>query len=108
MFPNRNALITGAAVLALVAGASGTAVAVTGTGDGEEKASGPAADKARTAALAITGGGRANSVERDSENGASWEVEVTRPDAKTVDVRLDERLALVVVEADSEAPDGDE
>ena len=44
----------------------------------------------------------ANSVERDTENGATWEVEVTKPDGKTVDVRLDENFKLVVVEGDSE------
>ena len=53
-------------------------------------------------------GGTANAVERDSENGATWEVEVTRPDGKTVDVRLDENYKLVVVESDSERGDGDE
>ena len=52
--------------------------------------------------LEITGGGKANSVERDTENGATWEVEVTKPDGKTVDVRLDENFELVVVEGDSE------
>ena len=41
-------------------------------------------------------------MERDSENGATWEVEVTKPDGATVDVRLDERYDLVVIEADRE------
>ncbi len=108
MSRNRKAAITIAAVMALAAGASGTAIAVTGTDDGEGQAKGAGADQARTAALAVTGGGRANSVERDAEDGASWEVEVTRPDGQRVDVRLDDRLELVVVEADYEAPDGDE
>ena len=62
----------------------------------------------RSAALDITGGGTANSVERDTENGATWEVEVTKPDGNTVDVRLDEQYQLVVVEGDSEASDGSE
>ena len=48
-------------------------------------------------------GGHANSVERDSENGATWEVEVTKPDGNTVDVRLDQNYHLVVVEGDSES-----
>jgi hypothetical protein len=48
-------------------------------------------------------GGRANSVERDSENGATWEVEVTREDGTTVDVRLDAHYGLAVVEGDGEA-----
>jgi hypothetical protein len=41
-------------------------------------------------------------VERDSENGATWEVEVTTEQGRTVDVRLDERYRLVVIEGDSE------
>jgi len=41
-------------------------------------------------------------VERDSENGATWEVEVTRTDGTTVDVRLDESFHEVVIEGDSE------
>jgi hypothetical protein len=47
--------------------------------------------------------GPANEVERDSENGATWEVEVTKPDGNTVDVRLDQNYQLVVVEGDSES-----
>ena len=48
-----------------------------------------------------------NSVERDGENGATWEVEVTKPDGSTVDVRLDESYGLVVVEGDDEDADSD-
>ena len=44
----------------------------------------------------------ANSVERDSEDGATWEVEVTKPDGTTVDVRLDQGYAVVVIEGDTE------
>ena len=60
------------------------------------------ADRATAAALDATGGGTANSVERDSENGATWEVEVTKTDGRTVDVRLDENYAVVVIEGDTE------
>ena len=72
------------------------------TESGDETVTGSGADKAKAAALKVTGGGTANSVERDSENGAVWEVEVTKPDGNTVDVRLDEGYDLVVAEADSE------
>ena len=58
--------------------------------------------------MKVTGGGTANAVERDGEDGATWEVEITKPDGATVDVRLDERYRLVVVESDSERGDGDE
>jgi len=102
----RRGLVVGGVVAALAAGGAGTAIALSGGGDdrgddGDVQVTGSAADRAREAALAITSGGRANSVERDSENGATWEVEVTRPDGKTVDVRLDERFRLVAVEGDS-------
>ncbi|MDQ3356045.1 MAG: hypothetical protein M3502_04880, partial [Actinomycetota bacterium] len=69
---------------------------------------GSQADRATAAALETTGGGRANSVERDSENGATWEVEVTKPDGSTVDVRLDDSFKLVVEEGDSEGADTDD
>ncbi len=69
---------------------------------GEESVTGSGADKAKAAALKITGGGTANSVERDNENGAVWEVEVTKTDGSTVDVRLDQGYDLVVAEGDSE------
>ncbi len=83
--------------------AIGGVAAATGGDDGDETVSGPQADKATAAALEATHGGTANSVERDGENGATWEVEVTRPDGSTVDVRLDENYQLVVIESDSEA-----
>ena len=49
--------------------------------------------------------GAASFVERDDENGATWEVEVTK-NGKTVDVRLDAAYKVVVVEGDSEQNDG--
>lgn len=104
----RRFLTIGGVVAVLAAGGTGSAVALGGGGgdhgdDGDRQATGSGADSARTAALAITNGGTANAVERDSENGATWEVEVTKTDGKTVDVRLDENYKLVIVEGDSEA-----
>jgi CO dehydrogenase/acetyl-CoA synthase gamma subunit (corrinoid Fe-S protein) len=96
---NRKHIAVGGLVLALSAGGVGAAVA-SGTGeDAKEQVSGPGADRARAAALAIHPG-TANSVERDSENGATWEVEITGTDGKTVDVRLDKNYKLVVIEGD--------
>ena len=93
------------AVTALAA-AGGATYAYAGGGDDEEgQVTGPAADRARAAALDSLGGGTANSVERDSENGAVWEVEVTKTDGSTVDVRLDGQYKVVVVEPDSETSD---
>jgi len=71
----------------------------------EGKATGRVAQHARAAALRLLPGGTVNSVERDSENGATWEVEVTKTNGKTVDVRLDAAYKLVVIEDDSEAND---
>jgi len=88
----------------------GTALArATGAFEDEQELVGPQADRARAAALRATGGGTANAVERDSEDGATYEVEVTRKDGSTVDVRLDESFSVVVIESDSEDDaDGDE
>ena len=93
-------ILTGALVAVAVAGAVASVAAV--TDDGDDTVSGPDADRATAAALRLTHGGTANSVERDSENGATWEVEVTRTDGTTVDVRLDENFRKVVIEGDSE------
>ncbi|MGI8889093.1 MAG: PepSY domain-containing protein [Nocardioidaceae bacterium] len=88
-------------VVAAVAG-GGAAIAASGD-DHEGTVTGPQADDATAAALEATSGGRANSVERDSENGATWEVEVTQDNGSTVDVRLDENYQIVVIEGDSES-----
>jgi hypothetical protein len=102
----RTAIGTGvaAAAAALALGGAGFATGL-GTGDGDDgegTVTGKQADRAAQAALAATHGGTANAVERDGEDGATWEVEVTRPDGRTVDVRLDERYRVVVIEPDGE------
>jgi uncharacterized membrane protein YkoI len=99
---NRNYLAIGASVVAIAATGTGVAMATSGGEDAGEQATGPGVAQARTAALDVTGGGTANSVELDDENGATWEVEVTKPDGETVDVRLDDQYKVVVVEGDSE------
>jgi hypothetical protein len=99
-------LVAGAAVLVLAGGAGATAAVASGD-DGEATVTGAQADRATEAALDATGGGTANAVERDSENGATWEVEVTKRNGATVDVRLDENFAVVVIEGDSESHDDD-
>jgi hypothetical protein len=88
----------------LATGLTGGAIALAGAGgdDGEGSVPPPPANRAVAAALAETGGGRANAVEPDSENGAVWEVEVTKPDGSQVDVRLDGNMQVVVVEPDTE------
>ncbi|GAA4692070.1 PepSY domain-containing protein [Nocardioides conyzicola] len=101
----RKRVVIAAAGIAVVGAVSAGGVAVATSGD-----DGPAshrytqeqADAATKAALAATGGGTANSVESDNENGATYEVEVTKPDGSTVDVRLDDAYQVVVIEGDSE------
>ena len=100
---SRKYVIVGGSVLALAAGGAGAAIAVGNGHEGDNGAHGPGANQAKAAALKLFPGGHANSVERDSENGATWEVEVTKPDGQTVDVRLDQNYQLVVVEGDSES-----
>jgi outer membrane lipoprotein SlyB len=85
----RKSLIT---VLALVLAFGVVATAAGGDKEGSVKA----------AALELVPGGTANAVERDGEKGATWEVEVARPDGSTVDVRLDADLDKVAIDADSE------
>ena len=90
----------------LVSGLAGGAVAVA-SGSGEDgHVTGPDAERAVAAALAETGGGEANAVERDTENGAVWEVEVTKTDGTTVDVRLGGDFHTIVVESDQEDSGG--
>jgi uncharacterized membrane protein YkoI len=101
----RKRVIVAGAVLGAVGAATAGGIAVAGGGD-----DGPAshqytqqqADQAKQAALDATGGGTVNSVESDSENGATYEVEVTKPDGATVDVRLDDTFQVVVIEGDSD------
>ena len=95
------------AAVVVAAGIAGGAIAIAGGNDSEGNLKGPSADRAVKAALEATGGGTANAVERDTENGGTWEVEVTKTDGQVVDVRLDENYELVVIEGDSETPDDD-
>jgi hypothetical protein len=55
------------------------------------------ADSAKAAALKETGGGKAGDVEADDE-GAAYVVEVTKTDGSVVDVRLDDKFAVIGVE----------
>jgi uncharacterized membrane protein YkoI len=104
MIRRRKTVVAGAIGAVMALGAGGAAIASSGGDDGDDgdvTVTGVQADRATKAALEVTGGGHANSVERDSENGATWEVEITKPEGDTVDVRLDAEYHLVVVEGDS-------
>jgi hypothetical protein len=107
----RKRIALGATGLVLVAVGISGGVAVAGSGEDGEAGSQSFTQQqgaaATDAALEATGGGTANSVERDSENGATWEVEVRRTDGSTVDVRLDEAYDVVVIEGDQDSSNDD-
>lgn len=100
----------GAGVAALAALALGGAALAGATRGGSDEAetqlTGRQAEQAKQAALRATGGGTVEGVERDSEHGATYEVEVRKLDGSTVDVRLDGSYAVVVVDSDGEPADG--
>jgi hypothetical protein len=103
----KKAIAIGAAVVA-AAGISGAAIANARGGEDEGHISGPTADRASAAALKATGGGTVNEVEAESEQGATWGVEVTKDDGATVDVFLDENYRVIGVEGESgDAESGD-
>jgi len=88
-------------VLAAAALGGAALAGATSGGDNENALTGSTLDRASQAALAKTGGGKVTGSERDGENGATNEVEVTK-DGKQVDVRLDDQFNVVVVEGDHE------
>lgn len=96
--------IAGAAGVATVAAISigGVAVATGGADSDEVPLSSSEGKDASAAALEETGGGTVNSIEKDNENGAVWEVEVTKENGSTVDVRLSDNFDVVAVEGDNE------
>jgi len=102
-------LTAGAAVIALAAGGTGIAVA-SGVGDDTEAPiTGPALEKASTAALSHTGEGRVTDTEVGDED-SYYEVEVTMDDGQEVDVQLDRDFNVVGAEAEdpNEVDDGDD
>src|SRR3954468_15372433 len=94
----RKHLVIGSSILALAVAGGGGAIALAGSGD-DQTLGGSKADEARTAALHYTGGGNAGIVEPESndpeEHGATYGVEVTKPDGHKVDVFLDGNFGLL-------------
>jgi uncharacterized membrane protein YkoI len=95
-------IIIAVAVLAAAALGGAALAGATSGGDNENSLSGGTLDQASKAALAQTGGGKVTGSERDSEDGATYEVEVTKPDGSQVDVRLDGGFKVLKVEGDHE------
>jgi len=86
MTRTRRMAVAGAAALALAGIGLGVAGGV--DDDADERATGPAAARAGTAAAALVPGGTVIGVERDDEGGGAWEAEVRRPDGTVVEVHL--------------------
>jgi hypothetical protein len=91
----------------LAGGAAGIAQAI-GSNSDDVQATGADVDKAKAAALKAVGSGRAVSVERESEAGSAWEVEVVRPDGTAVEASLDRAYRSVGVERDDDGAGDDD
>ena len=104
----RVVVAAGATALVVAGVAGGVAVASGGDEPGSGNVSQQQGDRASEAALDATGGGKVNAVERDSENGGTYEVEVTKTNGDTVDVRLGPDYKVVVIEGDHEDESGQE
>jgi uncharacterized membrane protein YkoI len=90
------------AVLAAAALGGAALAGATSGGDNESALTGSTLDRASQAALAKTGGGKVTGSERDTEHGATYEIEVTKADGSQVDVRLDDQFRVVAAQADHE------
>ncbi len=102
----RAGLILGAA-LVLTLGGTTAALAAGDDDAGERSITGPALERATTAALAETGGGTVTATEVDDEE-SKYEVEVTMPDSRQIDVQLDESFDVVGTEGEDADEDDSE
>jgi uncharacterized membrane protein YkoI len=104
----RKLISAGVAAAGIAVGGAGAALAFGGADDTDANLTGPRADKAIAAALRATGGGAATAVERDGDEGATYEVEVRRANGSTVDVDIDGSYRVVAIDDDSEKADADD
>lgn len=103
----RIVVIAAVGATALAAGGAGIAQAV--GGESEENVTGPAAGKARSAALDAAGGGTVLEVERQDGDGAGvYEVEVRRADGSQVEIHLDAQFKPLGSAPDDDASDKDQ
>lgn len=93
------------AAFALGGAAIANATGVVGDDESDAQLSSSEAARAGAAALRATGGGIVQASERDNEKGATFEVEVRKPDGSVVDVRLDSSYGVVAVDGDQETND---
>jgi hypothetical protein len=102
---NSKKVIAGAAAAAILAlGAGGGGIAYAGGGDASEQHTGPGIEKAKSAALDHTNGGRVSGTEIGDEEGF-YEIEVTKGDGSQVDVHLDRDFNVLSTLADHESAD---
>jgi hypothetical protein len=99
----RTKVVLAGTVVAALAVAGGTGIAVASGGDDGPgtRITGPALEHASAVALQHTGGGRATGSEVADEEGY-YEIEVTEADGSQVDVHLDKAFHIV-----NTKPDGD-
>ncbi|MGH3327653.1 MAG: hypothetical protein ACRDPT_07670 [Streptomycetales bacterium] len=98
----KGTLIAATVMAALASGGAATAAATGGDDDKATKpVTGGAFDKAKTAALDHTGGGRVTGSEVGDEEGF-YEVEVTRDNGTQVDVHLDRNFNILGGQADQD------
>lgn len=104
----KGALITGTVIAALAAGGVAVAAATGGEDDdgGDRPITGTALDRASSAALKHTGGGRVTETEVGDEE-SRYEVEVTRTDGSQVDVQLNGEFEVVGAEGDDRGGEDD-
>ena len=102
----KGVIIAVAAIAALGVGGAAIAGATGGGDDGNGKPiTGPDLDRASAVALNEAGGGKVTGSELRDEEGY-YEIEVTRPDGKQVDVHLDKSFHVIASKADHEDAGG--
>jgi uncharacterized membrane protein YkoI len=94
-------IAAGTAALAVLA-LGGAAIANATQGDDGEPLTGATLERATAAAVKAAGGGRVTETEHESESGATYEVEVTKPDGSQVEVLLDRSFNVVSTESDEQ------
>jgi Peptidase propeptide and YPEB domain len=97
-------IVTVAAAAMVAAGIGGGIAVAGGVSDADQPITGPARAKAEEAALAHTGSGRVTDTEVGDEE-SYYEVEVTLPDGRQVDVQLDKEFGVVGSSGDEQPDD---
>ena len=99
---NFKTLLIAAALAMLLLVGAGVAYATSSGDSGEQQATGPGIEKAKSVALEQTNGGRVTGTEVGDEEGY-YEVEVTRDDGSQVDIHLDRKFNVLSTPADHES-----